>query len=102
MTGSSIQQFMLTDTVMVKSVSIAANQRCVIYANQSLRVAYDEGDLANSRNYFLVQFEPSGGASTSPPFIIEPEGAMTDQRVLWLRAHASATPVYVWLQGGGV
>jgi len=91
---------MLSETGTVVSISVAANQRVLIQGTADLRVAYDEANLADSMPYFLVSM--TSNTEQLLPFIIEPHGAMSSQRVLYIRTDSTPTPLRVWLQDGGV
>ena len=97
MTHSSIQTYALTGTGVVISLSIAANQTVFLYANQNLRLSYDEAELADNGHYFTANFKST--AEQLMPFIIPPNGAMTDQRALFIRTDATPTSLQVWYMG---
>ena len=94
---SSIQQYTLPTTAVIGSLSIAQNQRVYLSATEDIRVAYDEAELADGRNYFLIQFNKT--SEQTLPFVIPPSSAMNSQRALYFRTHTSATIVYVWYMG---
>lgn len=97
MVRDSIQTYALTGPTDIISLSIAASQRCVIYASGDLRIAYDEAQLADGLNHFYLNFTSAGDQLL--PFVIPPQTGMTEQRALYIRTETGAANLYVWLQG---
>ena len=95
---SSITRYYLDATDARVFLSIGPNQRVSINSNADLRIAYDEADLADERNYYWVGFNLPGTAQGNGSFIIEPHSAMDGQSALFIRTVSDATDVWVWIQ----
>ena len=94
---SNIQRFNLAAPTDIVSISVSATQE-IIFMGQAttIRVAYDEAELADGGNFFLINFQDA--VEQVRPFRIS--GAMEQQRSLFIRSDLpGATQIHIWLVG---